>query len=106
MSSRRFQRCIENFVCEWCNASISGDGYTNHCNVCLYSKHVDNNPGDRQASCRGLMMPVQILIKGGQPHSIIHRCKKCGFERPNKLSEIDSRDVIFLVAASYQMRTI
>ncbi|HYC79501.1 MAG TPA: RNHCP domain-containing protein, partial [Candidatus Binatia bacterium] len=53
-----FQRTPENFVCENCGTKVSGNGYTNHCPNCLYSKHVDNNPGDRLNKCHGLMEPI------------------------------------------------
>ncbi|MFA6992594.1 MAG: RNHCP domain-containing protein, partial [Candidatus Gracilibacteria bacterium] len=40
---KRFSRTIEDFVCEKCGAKVKGDGYTNHCPKCLWSKHVDIN---------------------------------------------------------------
>ncbi|MFN2146641.1 MAG: RNHCP domain-containing protein, partial [Anaerolineales bacterium] len=36
----KFQRRIEYFICEHCGAEVSGVGFTNHCPVCLWSKHV------------------------------------------------------------------
>jgi Zn finger protein HypA/HybF involved in hydrogenase expression len=91
--SLKFQRNIENFKCENCGNEVVGNGYTNHCPKCLYSKHVDINPGDRASSCGGLMEPVSIEKKNGEER-IIHRCKKCGFEKANKIQKDDNFDLI------------
>ena len=90
---KRFQRNIEDFVCEKCGYAVKGDGYTNHCLRCLWSKHVDVNPGDRQATCLGLMEPIGIELKGGE-YTILHRCVKCGFEKRNKANKNDDTDAI------------
>ena len=95
---RQFQRKSETFVCELCHEEVVGSGYTNHCPQCLYSKHVDINPGDRLESCQGLMVPIAIKLKGGQPVSVVHRCQQCGIERSNKLSEQDSSEQIIKIA--------
>ena len=88
-----FKRTIEDFVCEHCGENATGDGYTNHCPKCLWSKHVDVEPGDRGAGCKGLMEPVGLEIKSGEER-IIHRCVRCGKEQPNRISTADSRDTI------------
>lgn len=84
----KFQRTIEDFTCEHCGAIVVGDGYTNHCPKCLWSKHVDVNPGDRQGTCGGMMKPVSV-VKAKGDFSLLHRCAKCGFEIRNKLSQKD-----------------
>lgn len=53
MQEKKFQRQIEDFVCEKCGKEVKGDGYTDHCPRCLRSKHVDVNPGDRRSKCNG-----------------------------------------------------
>ena len=83
MKNKKFQRTREDFVCENCSFKVIGDGYTNHCPNCLYSKHVDVNPGDRACDCGGLMRPVGLDNRGGVFY-IVHRCVKCGFEKSNK----------------------
>jgi rubrerythrin len=93
LPKKRFTRNIEDFVCENCGVEVKGQGYTNHCPRCLYSKHVDINPGDRLEECRGLMKPVSLEIKGDQ-YIILHRCEKCGFSRRNKTSPGDSFEAI------------
>ena len=72
--ARLFQRCIEDFNCGHCGFLEKGDGYTNHCSQCLWSKHVDVNPGDRAASCQGLMRPVLVDTKKGQ-YRFLQRCE-------------------------------
>ncbi|MBR2141127.1 MAG: RNHCP domain-containing protein [Rickettsiales bacterium] len=83
---KKFTKTVEDFTCENCGYEVKGNGFTNHCPKCFYSKHVDNNPGDRDCSCGGLMEPVSVLQKNGD-FVILHRCKKCGFERKNKVTD-------------------
>jgi hypothetical protein len=62
LSSKNFQRVIEDFECEHCGHLEEGNGYTNHCTSCLWSKHVDINPGDRAAECQGLgIAPLSMV---------------------------------------------
>jgi len=82
---RKFQRTIEDFTCEKCGAFVKGNGYTNHCPDCLWSKHVDINPGDRLNHCQGLMKPVDILFKN-QIWQLVHQCEKCGELKNIKLN--------------------
>lgn len=91
MEGKKFQKKIENFVCEKCGNKVEGDGFTNHCSVCLWSKHVDINPGDRAEKCGGMMKPVG-LDKKGEVFSVVQVCEKCGHERKNKLEKGDSFD--------------
>lgn len=91
--SQKFQRNIEDFTCEHCGHEVKGTGYTNHCPKCLYSKHVDVNPGDRGEECRGLMKPIQLIMKKGK-HSIVHQCLLCGEERVNKTAQDDDIGVL------------
>ncbi len=93
IASRKFQRTKESFVCENCGFFMKGDGYTNHCSKCLWSKHVDINPGDRLAECFGLMEPVEAETKKGE-HRIIHRCVECGYEKKNKTERGDNFNII------------
>jgi hypothetical protein len=93
MNSKKFTRCQEDFTCEKCGFLVKGNGYTNHCPQCLWSKHVDLNPGDRQATCHGLMEPVALELKG-HDYILLHRCQRCGFNKKNKVSPDDNRDVL------------
>jgi hypothetical protein len=96
LPTKRFLRKIEDFTCEHCGAAVKGQGYTNHCPVCLWSKHVDVFPGDRQAECQGMMGPVSIDVKRGQ-YLILHRCTKCGFEKRNKSAPDDDFEAILAI---------
>ena len=96
--SKKFQRTKEDFTCARCGSSVRGSGYTNHCPRCLWSKHVDVNPGDRRAACQGLMEPVGTELKGGE-HVILHRCVSCGFERRNKASKDDDFDAMLRISS-------
>jgi len=90
---KKFQRTREDFTCEQCGFAVEGNGYTNHCPKCLWSKHVDVNPGDRAALCGGRMEPVGVEVGGGE-HTIVHVCTACNFERKNKVSRNDDFDTI------------
>lgn len=96
--SRKFQRRTENFTCEWCGELITGDGYTNHCPHCLWSKHVDNNPGDRAAHCGGLMEPVGAEQKGGET-IIVHKCIQCQYIKRNRAATDDDFDLLIELVA-------
>lgn len=84
-----FKRTIEDFICGNCGEEVKGDGYTNHCPSCLWSKHVDINPGDRAAECGGMMRPAKVEIEKGE-YVLTHRCVKCGREKRNKMSPKDN----------------
>jgi hypothetical protein len=95
--STKFKRNIENFTCEHCGAEVVGNGYTNHCPKCLWSKHVDIHPGDREAECKGMMRPTGIEGKEGE-WVIVHTCEKCGLEKRNKVGKEDEMGSVFAVA--------
>lgn len=88
-TGKKFQRRKEDFVCEHCGYRVKGNGYTNHCPECLYSKHVDNSPGDRAADCGGLMIVSDIELAGGQ-YIFTHTCQKCGHAKRNKQATQDN----------------
>lgn len=98
MESKRFQKRVENFVCEHCGHANIGTGYTDHCTKCLWSKHVDIHPGDREASCRGLMEPVRIEKKG-EEYTIVYTCIKCGHQKRNKAAPEDNFDVLIEISS-------
>lgn len=100
--SLRFQKTEEDFTCGKCEKFVEGDGFTNHCPECLWSKHVDVNPGDRAESCGGFMEPVAVRGKRGE-YVLVHVCEKCGFERLNKVSERDNFDTVLNIVRSAGM---
>ena len=44
---KKFNMIDESFICENCGKKVTKLGYTarDHCPYCLYSKHLDINPG-------------------------------------------------------------
>jgi Zn finger protein HypA/HybF involved in hydrogenase expression len=74
--SQVFKKVKEDFVCGHCGAEVVGNGYTNHCPKCLWSRHVDINPGDRGEECGGLMRPESVELQGGE-YIITHICVDC-----------------------------
>ncbi|MCX6807880.1 MAG: RNHCP domain-containing protein, partial [Patescibacteria group bacterium] len=89
MLSPKYQRHIEDFICENCGLKVIGNGFTNHCPNCLWSKHVDINPGDRAEACKGMMKPVAIELRNGL-YYVLQRCVLCGFERKNQVKDNDN----------------
>lgn len=85
----KFTRTIENFTCAHCAQEVIGNGYTNHCPQCLWSKHVDVNPGDRAEQCGGMMKPIGVTIES-KGWKITHQCETCGCTRKVKSAKSDS----------------
>jgi len=93
-----FQKRVEDFVCQKCGANVQGNGFTNHCPNCLFSKHVDVNPGDRQEGCEGMMEPIGLDQKNGK-FVLIHRCLKCGIVKRNKVSLEDNKEELVKISS-------
>lgn len=93
---KKFQKKVEDFVCEECGHSVKGTGYTSHCSKCLYSKHVDINPGDRAEQCGGLMKPIDLEQKHGKI-VLIHECQKCGVRRKVKMNKNDDYEEVLKI---------
>ena len=94
--NKRFKRNIEDFTCGNCGVFVKGDGYTNHCPECLWSKHVDVNPGDRAETCQGLMALIGFTMKQGD-YVLIHQCTTCGATKKNKTSKKDSFETLLSI---------
>ncbi len=90
MATKKFYRNKEDFICEMCGEFIQGNGYTNHCPICFYSKHVDVNPGDRASGCNGLMQPISYKTDGKKGLVLTHKCLKCREYKNNKLADTDN----------------
>lgn len=88
--SQIFLRKKENFKCFNCQNLVYGNGYTNHCPKCLWSRHVDVNPGDRINKCKGEMKPINIEFKSNQ-YLIFHQCLKCGLIK--RVKAVSSDDI-------------
>lgn len=92
---KKFNMIDENFICDFCGKKVSKLEYTarDHCPYCLYSKHLDNNPGDRQNNCHGLMQPIGIE-KYKNSYKIIYNCTKCHTIHKNIMAKDDNFDKI------------
>jgi len=102
MPDPKFQKRVEDFTCEKCGEQVRGNGYTNHCPHCLWSKHVDVHPGDRAESCCGMMEPK--AIEGASPeYTIQHRCTRCSMERRNTVDATDDRTAVIGIAQNKAM---
>lgn len=81
------------FCCLNCGAEVpplTSGSCRNHCPHCLYSLHLDVNPGDRASDCRGLLEPVAVSYSGKKGWIIHHRCRRCGALRRNKAALEDA----------------
>ena len=87
--SKRFSKNDDGFTCLYCGRYVPPLGYTsrNHCPYCLWSIHVDVNPGDRANECRGALRPIRTEPDSKKGFIVIHRCEKCGEIRRNKAAE-------------------
>ena len=94
--AKKFTRRIEDFICEKCGTKNTGTGFTNHCFKCLWSKHVDINPGDRAESCCGMMEPVKIDFEKGK-YLINHKCLKCNFQKRKGVEKHDDFDTVISI---------
>jgi len=99
VTARRFIRTIEDFTCEHCGNVVKGSGYTNHCPQCLWSKHVDVHPGDRAATCGGLMQPTDVIFEKGE-QVLIHSCEKCDYQKRNKVADNDNQEALIAISAN------
>ena len=75
---KQFTKRDEEFICENCGKKVSKLGYTSrdHCPYCLYSKHVDIMPGDREEDCKGLLKPIRVELDSKKGYVIIYKCEK------------------------------
>lgn len=92
---KKFNMVDETFICENCDKKVEKLNYTarDHCPYCLYSKHVDINPGDRANECKGLLKPIGIE-KFKNNFKIIYKCEKCSQTHKNIVAIDDNIDII------------
>ena len=86
MQTKLFAKNDSGFVCAHCGKEVLPLGYSsrNHCPFCLWSLHVDENPGDRACECHGLMEPIRVEPDPKKGYVIIHKCTKCGKIQRNR----------------------
>ena len=97
---KKFAKNDTGFVCENCGVDVPPLDYSSrdHCNSCLFGKHVDINPGDRQNECRGLLVPIGMKIASGK-QQIAYNCSKCSQRVFCVVAEDDNSDKILELAS-------
>ncbi len=81
LQAKRFRVVNEGFTCGHCSREVPPTAQTtprNHCPFCLWSLHVDINPGDRANPCKGLLRPIGIHTHTKKSYVIVHQCQRCG----------------------------
>jgi hypothetical protein len=71
-------------------ASAMGTAHRNHCPACLWSRHVDESPGDRASDCLASMEPIAITVRGDGEWVLIHRCRLCDVMHSNRIAGDDN----------------
>lgn len=92
------------FRCSHCKQWVvindwMGSRNRNHCNICFWSKHVDEKKGDRTATCHGGMKPIGLTFKhegiGKQGEiMLIHLCCGCQKLSINRIVRDDPEPTI------------
>ena len=92
INSPVFTKINEPFVCANCGFQVPLAQKTcrDHCPKCLFSLHVDVNPGDRQANCGGILKPVAWSQHKKKGYMIHYVCQNCHEKRVNKFLAVDS----------------
>lgn len=92
---KKFNMIDDEFTCENCGKKVNKLNYSarDHCPYCLYSKHVDINPGDRLNACKGMLRPVGIE-KYKNTYKILYKCEKCKEIHKNICANDDNMDLI------------
>ena len=95
---KRFTMIDENFICDYCGKEVSKLNYTarDHCPYCLASKHVDIMPGDREESCHGKLIPIE-MENYKDTYKIVYKCDKCHTIKKNIMAKDDDLDELLKI---------
>jgi RNHCP domain len=84
----------DTFRCRNCGLDVSADApgtaHRNHCPNCLWSRHLDDIPGDRAADCGSSMEPVAVCVRGDGEWMLVHRCRGCRIVHLNRIAGDDN----------------
>lgn len=96
---KTFSKNDNEFICSVCGKSVPELKTTSrdHCTRCLCSIHIDINPGDRQNSCLGVLIPTEIETNSKKGYIIKYKCNKCGKTHNNKAAVDDNFQTILKV---------
>ncbi|MCO5215290.1 MAG: RNHCP domain-containing protein [Thermomicrobiales bacterium] len=76
---------------QFIGAPLTGGRHRNHCPNCLWSRHVDHtHPGDRRSICHAAMEPIGRIVRRNGEQVLVHKCRKCGKEDPNRIAADDN----------------
>jgi hypothetical protein len=75
-----------------------GTAHRNHCPNCLWSRHLDEEPGDRASDCLASMEPIAITVRKDGEWVLIHRCNGCGTLSSNRISGDDNPLLLLRIA--------
>jgi hypothetical protein len=84
------------FRCRNCSLDVPmaapGTAHRNHCPNCLWSRHVDDSPGDRAAAtdCGASMEPVSVSVRPDGEWALVHRCTNCRSVHLNRIAGDDN----------------
>jgi hypothetical protein len=102
--TRARRRTPGSFRCRNCRLDVPtdapGTAHRNHCPHCLWSRHVDDSPGDRAALalCGSTMEPIAITVRGGGEWVLVHRCLGCGELHLNRTAGDDNPLALMRIA--------
>jgi len=102
MQDKKFKMIDEEFNCLVCGSHVLPLGYTarDHCPNCLSSIHIDNNPGDRSCTCKGVLKPIGIEKGKKDILKIVYKCNKCSVIKRNKAAHDDNYDLILKIMSN------
>jgi hypothetical protein len=90
------------FRCTHCRLDVPtdavGTAHRNHCPNCLWSRHVDDTPGDRAAECGSVMEPIAIGVRGDGEWVVVHRCMGCETLHLNRSAGDDNPLILLRLA--------
>ncbi len=90
------------FRCRNCGLDVPtdapGTAHRNHCPSCLWSRHVDDAPGDRAADCGAAMEPVAVSTRRDGEWTLVHRCRGCHTLHLNRIAGDDNPLALMQIA--------
>ena len=100
--SRKSRPDRQGFCCIHCRRQIDagafGTRHRNHCPHCLWSRHLDDEVGDRRSACAQPMRPIGLESREDGEWAVIHRCIGCGVLRTNRVAGDDHELALLALA--------
>ena len=98
-----FTKNDESFICLNCNKKVEKLKYTSrdHCNHCLYSVHVDIEPGDRLNECKGKLVPINI-IQTAKKGKVIEYANPKTFITINRKNNVEFKNLNSVIGMDFE----